>query len=278
MFFTKGKLLGGIFKITYKKCTVAALILAVVFCTVFGSVYVGGTPVSASNKDWGIAFPEAGQPPRGNANVEELLNLDTYYMGKSDQKVIYLTFDCGYENGNTAAILDALKKHKAPATFFIVGHYLNTAAELVERMASEGHVVANHTYHHPDMSAISEGDKFRQELQSLEEEYQKLTGKKMVKYYRPPQGKYSISNLQMAKEMGYKTFFWSLAYVDWNEKSQPTASEAMEKLISRIHSGAVLLLHNTSSTNAEVLDKLLTEYENLGYTVKPLSHLIKSYE
>ena len=277
MFGIKSKLKGGIVRITYKKCTVAALVLALVFCAVFGSAYIKEVPVAAANKDWGISFRESGQPPVGNASVEELLNLDTYYMGKPDQKVIYLTFDCGYENGNTAAILDALKKHNAPATFFVVGHYLSTAADMVSRMAEEGHVVANHTYHHPDMSAISEKKKFQDELQSAEEEYEKLTGKKMVKYYRPPQGKYSLSNLQMAKEMGYKTFFWSLAYVDWNENAQPTTEEALEKLTSRIHSGAVLLLHNTSSTNAAMLDDLLTEYKKLGYEIKPLSHLVKSY-
>jgi len=278
MLGTKEKLLGGILHVTYKKCTVAALVLALIVCTVFGSVYVKGEMpvVSDGGRDWGISFSGEGQP-RGNASVEELLHLDTYYMGDGNQKVIYLTFDCGYENGNTAAILDALKKHKAPATFFVVGHYLKTAADLVERMTKEGHVVANHTYHHPDMSAISEKDNFSEELESLEQEYKSLTGKEMVKYYRPPQGKYSLSNLQTAKRLGYKTFFWSLAYVDWNDKAQPSESEALEKLTSRIHPGAVLLLHNTSSTNAAVLDRLLTEYEKMGYTVKPLSHLINAY-
>ncbi len=281
MFKIKRQLLGGIIKITYKKCTVAALVLAVVFCTVFGSAYAGGggaLETAAGGKDWGISFKTEGEQPVGNASVEELLPLDTYYMGNPEDKVIYLTFDCGYENGNTAAILDALKKHKAPATFFIVGHYLETAEELVKRMAEEGHTVANHTYHHPDMSAISDKQSFSEELKSLENAYYEKTGKKMVKYYRPPQGKYSLSNLESAKEMGYKTFFWSLAHVDWNENSQPSAEASLEKLTSRIHSGAVLLLHNTSSTNAQILDELLTKYKSMGYTVKPLSHLVKSYK
>ncbi len=281
MFGLKKQLVGGIIRLTYKKCTVAALCLAVVFCTVFGTVYVKGNSaeyVSVGSSDWGISFKVEGKQPLGNASVEELLNLNTYYMGKQQEKVIYLTFDCGYENGNTAAILDALKKHNAPATFFVVGHFIETAPDLVNRMAEEGHVVANHTYHHPDMSSLSDTADFKEELQSLEEKYKELTGKKMIKYYRPPQGKYSISNLETAKELGYKTFFWSLAYVDWNEKSQPTGEEALEKLTSRIHSGAVLLLHNTSSTNAEILDELLTKYKEMGYTVKPLSHLVKVYK
>lgn len=255
------------------------MVMAVVCCSVFGTAYANRSDTletAAATKDWGISFRTEGDQPIGNASVEELLNLDCYYMGKPDEKVIYLTFDCGYENGNTAAILDALKKHNAPATFFIVGHYLDTAGELVERMAEEGHVVANHTYHHPDMSSISDTEDFKKEIESLEQAYFEKTGKKMVKYYRPPQGKYNISNLQTAKSLGYKTFFWSLAHVDWNENAQPTAAEAMEKLTSRIHSGAVLLLHNTSSTNAEILDGLLTKYEEMGYEVKPLSRLVKS--
>ena len=280
MFNLKRKLPGCIIRVTYKKCTVAALTLAIIFCTVIGTAYVGGRgviPVSADTKDWGISFGAEGQP-RGNASVEELLTLDTYYMGNPQEKVIYLTFDCGYENGNTETILNTLKKHKAPATFFVVGHYLDSAESLVKRMADDGHVVANHTYHHPDMSRLKSEADFKDELKSLEEKYTKITGRKMAKYYRPPQGKYSPQNLEAAKSMGYKTFFWSLAHVDWIENEQPERSEALSKLTQRIHPGAVLLLHNTSSTNAEILDELLTKYEEMGYKVKPLSHLVNSYK
>ncbi len=280
MFNYKKKLLGGIIRVTYKKCTVAALTLAIVFSAVFGTAYVGGKgtiPVATEGKDWGISF-NGEEQPRGNASVEELLNLDTYFMGKPQEKIIYLTFDCGYENGNTEAILDALKSHDVSATFFVVGHYLDSAEELVKRMAEEGHTVANHTYHHPDMSSIKSENDFKAELQDLEKKYTKITGRKMAKYYRPPQGKYSPQNLELAKNMGYKTFFWSLAHVDWIENDQPAKAEAIKKLTERIHPGAVLLLHNTSSTNAEILDELLTIYKDMGYTVKPLSHLVKSYK
>ena len=187
--------------------------------------------------------------------------------------MIYLTFDCGYENGNTGAILDALKKHNAPGTFFVVGHFLESAPELVKRMVTEGHTVGNHTYHHPDMSAISDKESFQKELDAVSSLFQEVTGQEMTKYYRPPQGKYSTENLAMAKELGYKTFFWSLAYVDWNADEKPTEEEAYGKLIGRIHPGAIVLLHNPSSTNGKILDELLTRWEDMGYTFQPLSHL-----
>ena len=189
------------------------------------------------------------------------------------EKVIYLTFDAGYENGCTPAILEALKKHHVPATFFVVGNYLETSPELVKQMIAEGHTVANHTYHHPDMSRISDKAAFEKELTALETLYQSVTGQTMKKYYRPPQGKYSESNLQMAKELGYKTFFWSLAYVDWMQDQQPSKEEAFSKLLTRIHPGAIVLLHSTSQTNAQILDELLAKWEEMGYQFGQLDEL-----
>lgn len=231
--------------------------------------------ITGEADNWGLGFGESGKElqPTGNVSAEELEELDAYYIGSDTQKVIYLTFDCGYENGNTETILDALKKHDAPATFFVVGHFLESAPELVKRMTEEGHVVGNHTYHHPDMSAISEMASFQKELEDVEKLYEEITGEEMTKYYRPPQGKYSKENLAMAKELGYRTFFWSLAYVDWNTDAQPTEEEAFSKLIGRIHPGAVVLLHNTSSTNGKILDELLGRWEEMGYTFAPLSNL-----
>lgn len=223
--------------------------------------------------NWGLSFQEEGKAPVGNAEASYLKNFNAYYVQETEEKRIYLTFDCGFENGNTPAILDALKKHKAPATFFIVGNYLETSPDLVKRMVEEGHAVGNHTYHHPDMSKIGNLDDFSRELSDLETLYEKTVGKPMEKYYRPPQGIYSEANLKMAQELGYETFFWSLAYVDWYQDRQPSKEEAFQKLIPRIHPGAVVLLHNTSTTNAEILDELLTRWEELGYSFHPLKEL-----
>lgn len=230
-------------------------------------------PASADG-NWGLSFQQEGQPPVANATADYLKQFDAYYAEDTDEKVLYLTFDAGFENGNTAAILDALKKHQAPATFFLVGNYLSTQPDLVKRMVAEGHTVGNHTYHHPDMSNISTKEAFAKELEDLETLFQEITGQTMTRFYRPPQGKYSESNLQMAKDLGYKTFFWSLAYVDWYEDKQPTHEEAFSKLLGRIHPGAIVLLHSTSKTNGEILDELLTKWEEMGYTFQSLEHLV----
>ncbi len=236
-----------------------------------------GQPAAPASADgnWGLSFQSEGQTPVGNATADYLKQFHAYYAGPAQEKVIYLTFDAGYENGNTPAILDALKKHRATATFFLVGNYLETSPELVKRMAAEGHTVGNHTFHHPDMSKISTKEAFQKELTDLEALYKETTGQEMKKFYRPPQGKYSESNLQMADEMGYHTFFWSLAYVDWYEDKQPSREEAFQKLLGRIHPGAVVLLHSTSRTNGQILDELLTKWEEMGYRFAPLDELIK---
>lgn len=231
--------------------------------------------VQQQAENWGLGFGAEGTQPTGTASTDELKTYDTYYVGDSKEKVLYLTFDCGYENGNTEPILDALKKHNVSATFFVVGHFLETAPEIAKRMVEEGHTVGNHTYHHPDMSAISDLTSFQKEMDDVATLFKETTGKELSMYYRPPQGKYSTENLKMAQQLGYQTFFWSLAYVDWNVDDQPTKEEAFDKLLTRVHPGAIVLLHSTSQTNAEILDELLTKWEEMGYEIRPLSDLVQ---
>ena len=222
---------------------------------------------------WGLSFQTPGQPPQGPLSATELKKYDAAYMGDPEEKVLYLTFDAGYENGNTEKILDTLKKHNVPAAFFLVGNYIEKNADLVRRMVDEGHVVGNHTMHHPDMSKISDPEKFTAELQALETLFLETTGKELPKFYRPPQGCYSEENLKNAQKMGYRTVFWSLAYQDWDTSKQPTREVAFEKLLPRTHNGAVVLLHSTSSTNAGILDELLTKWEQEGYRFETVDKL-----
>ena len=229
--------------------------------------------LSIETGSWGLSFRTEGQPPTGPAGTKQLAQYDAAYLGNTDEKVIYLTFDSGYENGSTAKILDVLKKHNVPAAFFLVGNYIEKNADLVRRMVDEGHIVGNHTMHHFDMSKLSDKEAFAKELQDLETLFKETTGKDLPKYYRPPQGIYSQENLQMAKELGYKTVFWSLAYVDWRNDAQPTKEQAFAKLLPRIHNGAVVLLHSTSATNAEILDELLTKWEAAGYRFASIDSL-----
>ena len=228
---------------------------------------------AAADGNWGLSFRAEGQQPEGNVSAGELRQWDAYYVGDTAEKVIYLTFDAGYENGCTAAILDALKKHGVKATFFLVGNYFETQPELVKRMAEEGHTIGNHTYSHPDMSKIGDIQSFQTELQKNEALYRDILGSEMPKLYRPPQGKFCEENLKMAQQLGYSTVFWSLAYVDWLNDKQPTSEQAFSKLIPRIHDGAVVLLHSTSKTNAAILDDLLTRWESMGYTFGTVEEL-----
>ena len=230
---------------------------------------------SAPSSSWGLSFQEEGKRPVGNATIEELSQYNTFYAEDTQEKKIYLTFDAGYENGNTSPILDALKKHQAPATFFVVGNFISENKNLIKRMENEGHIIGNHTMTHPDMSHISTQEAFQKELSGVEAIYKEITGKEMTKFYRPPQGIYSTLNLSMAKEMGYHTFFWSLAYVDWYQDNQPDPQESITKLTKRIHPGAIVLLHSTSSTNAQILDELLGKWEEMGYSFHSLTELLQ---
>lgn len=228
--------------------------------------------VIQNGENWGLGFGASGAQPTGTESADVMKKYDAYYVGQSEEKKIYLTFDCGYENGNTPAILKALKKHKAKATFFVVGHFLKENPDLVKQIVKGGHTIGNHTYNHPNIVGMGK-EKFYEEMSGVEELYKEITGKEMTKYYRPPQGKYDVENLKLAKERGYKTFFWSLAYVDWNVDAQPTKEEAFDKLLTRIHPGAVVLLHNTSKTNGEILDELLSKWEEMGYTFGKLGDI-----
>ena len=271
-------------KINLKKVMPLILLLISAFLFGRGIAYVKyekidtwATPASGNSvsvENWGLGFGAEGSQPTGNASAEELKKYNAYYVGDNKEKVIYLTFDAGYENGNTEPILDALKKHNVSATFFVVGHYLESAPEIVKRMVDEGHFVGNHTYHHLDMSSISSKESFEKEMKDVENKFKEITGQELAHFYRPPQGKYSTNNLKMADEMGYHTFFWSLAYVDWYQDKQPSKEEAFEKLIGRIHPGAVVLLHSTSKTNGEILDELLTKWEEMGYQFASLDELV----
>jgi len=243
---------------------VSAVLLVCLICS--------GTAVVQTGS-WGLNFRTQGQAPAGTVGQTVLQKYDAAYLDPTEEKVLYLTFDAGYENGYMPQILDILKQHEVPATFFLVGNYLQQEPELVQRMVMEGHTVGNHTWSHPDMSKITDKAAFAKELEQVEQAYMEITKQPMEKYYRPPQGVYSEENLVLAQELGYRTVFWSLAYADWDNEAQPTAEQAFDKLLTRVHPGAVVLLHSTSKTNAAILDELLTKWKDMGYRFAPISEL-----
>lgn len=254
-----------------KKRDLLILLIAVVIALVVSVSVFASSALSTGS--WGLSFRQEGAPPIGNAGKDQLRQYQAAYIGNTNEKVLYLTFDAGYENGCTAKILDTLKEKQVPAAFFLVGNYIRQSPDLVRRMVAEGHTVGNHTMHHYDMSRLSDKAAFSKELTDLEALYKEAVGQELPKYYRPPQGIYSEENLKMAQELGYQTVFWSLAYVDWNNDAQPTKEAAFAKLLPRTHNGAVVLLHSTSKTNAEILGELIDKWKAMGYRFGTLEEL-----
>ncbi len=211
----------------------------------------------------------------GNLGVVEKydgMGFDKSHGDDSDDKVVYLTFDAGYENGNVGKILDIMKKQDVHGAFFVLGNLITRNTDLVCRMFDEGHLVCNHTYSHRSMINLREED-FTKEIQKLESACVQYTGKELSKYYRPPEGKFDEASLQYAKNLGYKTVFWSIAYADWDNNAQMSEKVAKEKIMSNIHNGAIILLHPTSATNVKILEQLIVELKGMGYRFGTLDEI-----
>ncbi len=242
-----------------------------VFATFLSFVLLSGV-VHAEAVNWYVKNNSEHKRPMLDAGLSVINRHNACYIG-NDEKVIYLTFDAGYENGNVEKILDILKKHNVKAAFFVLENLIKRNTELVCRMADEGHLVCNHTASHKNMSLVYEREAFERELRNLEKVYTEHTGKELDKFYRPPEGSFNEQNLAFADEMGYKTVFWSFAYADWDNGKQPERERAINKIMSHIHNGEIMLLHPTSATNAAILDEVLTKLETQGYRFGSLNEL-----
>lgn len=234
--------------------------------------------VAADEIGWYFKKNNEHRQPSLDAGLSFITNYSCYYVDKNhgddcDDKVIYLTFDAGYENGNVERILDILKEKDVKAAFFVLGHLINANTELVKRMADEGHLVCNHTMTHKNMAKVCDRAVFEKELYGLEMAYSEKIGGEMPKYYRPPEGKFSEENLKILEEMGYKTVLWSFAYADWDNEKQVSREIAKEKLINGTHNGEILLLHPTSKTNADILGELIDVWRDMGYRFGTLDEL-----
>ncbi len=230
--------------------------------------------VSAKSSHWYCAHVDGHRRPTADASFSYIGQYDGYYISPNEtDKVIYLTFDAGYENGNVAKILDVLKEKEAPAAFFVLAHLVEAETALIERMFNEGHLVCNHTAHHKDMSRVTEETAFESELTALETVCRERTGRELARYYRPPEGSFSEQNLKQAQSMGYKTIFWSFAYADWDNAKQMSAEAAKQKILDNVHAGEVMLLHPTSATNAAILGEVIDECRAMGYRFGTLDEL-----
>lgn len=218
--------------------------------------------------------------PKCDAEMSFIEDYDCYYIDKLHgdgcaDKVVYLTFDAGYENGNVEKILDVLKEKDIKGAFFVLGNLIEKNSDLICRMFDEGHLVCNHTYRHTPMIGKSP-DEIRDELSKLEKVCFEMTGKEMSKYYRPPEGKFTESTLKSVKDLGYKTVFWSFAYSDWDNNNQPSKEAALKKILDNTHPGEIMLLHPTSSTNAQILATVIDTLRGDGYRFGTLDELCKN--
>lgn len=227
---------------------------------------------SASSDNWYFHHTKDGARPPIPAEMSYITEHNGYFIGP-DEKVIYLTFDAGYENGNVARILDILKEEEVPGAFFILENLVTRNTDLVKRMAEEGHSVCNHTASHRDMTKIQTKEEFEAELAKMEEIYKEYTGCELAKFYRPPEGKLNELNVKWADELGYKTVMWSFAHADWDNAKQPNPESATEKILAETHNGEIILLHPTSATNAEILPTLIREWKKMGYRFGTLDEL-----
>lgn len=227
-------------------------------------------------KNWYYIPTKGGRIPEG---AEEALEYnkkyDGYYLGDTKRKIIYLTFDEGYENGYTPKILDVLKDNRVKASFFVTAPFINENPELLKRIVNEGHVVGNHSVNHNSMAVLAKQneDVFKKEFAGVEEAYKKVIGKEIPKYFRPPMGKYSEKSLKYSKDLGYKTVFWSFAYEDYEVNKQPSVEYAKNLIMERTHNGGIYLLHAISKTNTEILDWVLKEWKKQGYEFETIDKI-----
>ncbi len=235
------------------------------------------TEISAENKSysWYCKRTADHSQPRADAELSFIEKYDGYYIDKRNdgKKMIYLTFDVGYENGNVARVLDTLKSEQVSGAFFILSNLVIKNPEIVMRMHDEGHLVCNHTSKHKPATSFETQESFAEELGKLENLYTELVGEAMPKFFRPPEGRFSEQSMQFASSLGYKTIFWSFAYADWDDNNQPSQESAIKTIMDNVHPGAVLLLHPTSSTNADILKEVITLLRAEGYTFGTLQTL-----
>ena len=259
-----------------KKLIISMISAALVLTTAISAFAAAHTETTSYN--WYCKHKTDGTQP----SLDYLLSFtekSAYFIDRrhanldDDKKVIYLTFDAGYENGNVERILDVLKEESVPAAFFILENLTVQNPDLVRRMEDEGHLVCNHTAKHKNMTAVTDKDEFAAELSRMAEAYKSCTGQDIAPYYRPPEGAFTELNLKQAADLGYKTIFWSFAYADWDNGSQMSKDAAMNKILSCLHNGEVMLLHPTSKTNADIMKDLITELKSRGFTFGTLDEL-----
>jgi len=201
---------------------------------------------------------------------EVIAGTDSYYVGSKDERNVYFTFDAGYDNGVLSKILDVLKEKNVQSTFFVTGDFLERESDLVLRIFNEGHIVGNHTYDHKNITKLNK-EELKNQITKVEEKYKEITGSEMLYYFRPPAGEFDKNSLMNVKNLGYKTFFWSIAYKDWETNKQHGEKYAIDSVINNLHNGAIILMHTVSEDNLKALPTIIDYVRNEGYAIKNLT-------
>ncbi len=216
---------------------------------------------------WGIPNKKDGARPVEAGSVREnLLQYNAYLIG-NDEKKLYLTFDEGSNDTYLEQIVDVLNANDVKATFFFCRRYILDHPDLMKKLVETGHSVGNHTANHYQMSkyATREGiSKYLSEITAVEEAFEQVTGTSMDRIYREPKGEYSYRSLQIMKDLGYKTYFWSVAYLDYAD--DVSKEKALQELTSRVHNGAIYLIHPKNKGNYEAMDDFIKTMKQQGYT------------
>lgn len=228
--------------------------------------------LSNEKKAWYFMPVTTHKTPAGAETQEYLSKFSAHYLGDTSRKVIYLTFDEGNTQCYTNQILDTLKKHNAKATFFLTEPYILANPTIVKRMIAEGHKVGNHTNKHLSMPTLAGNkERFTAELTNTNDAFKKLTGRNLDPLFRFPMGEYSEKSLQYVKDLGYNTYFWSFAYNDYTPSKPPTYEYTKNRILSLTHNGAIMLLHASCKTNADVLDEVISTLAKQGYSFESVS-------
>lgn len=215
--------------------------------------------------------------PRDNAAL--LSKYKGYAFGDTSKKIIYLTFDEGYENGYTASILDTLKANNVNAAFFVTAPFVTGSyngvkdTELLKRMINEGHLICNHSVQHKSMPSFTDESAFDKELSGVEAAVNSTPGLKISKFFRPPMGEFSELSLYYTQKLGYKSIFFAFAYNDYDVDNQPDPATAKSNILKETQPGMICLLHAVSKTNASILDSLIKDWKSQGYEFKTLNDL-----
>lgn len=246
------------------------------FLMFLSSFFIFSTSVSSNSFGWGFSKNKNHTQPYIGSYEKEIQGTNSYYVGDDDEKVVYLTFDAGYDNGNLIKILDCLDEKDVQATFFVTGDFVNRFSDLTIEINNRGHLVGNHTYSHKNITSLNKKE-IEKEIRMLENDYYEVTKDSLDPFFRPPAGVFNKESLSAVSELGYNTVFWSVAYKDWEVNNQNGIEYSVKSVIDNLHNGAIILLHTVSSDNALALPLIIDKIREEGYEIRSLNNLINDF-